>query len=86
MVDAAKFTEVGPERRRPAMRGRPGLAPDSINGRLRAGATLLLPTPPGRANGYSGHSATLRRAGYRLHQRKDPDGIVVWAEKIEETP
>lgn len=49
---------------------------------LLAGETLLVKVEEGKTFSPGWTNRVLSRHGYKAHTRKDPDGIVVWAEPI----
>ena len=75
------FVEAGPSRRGLAARGRREHPFGQLVQALLDGKTVLVQV---KLRSVSGNGRILRRHGYRLHTRKDPDGIVAWAEKIAE--
>jgi hypothetical protein len=70
------FVEIGDDRRRPILH--PARL-SAIAEQLLAGKTLLVNT-----DGKTGiPRQSLAKRGYQVHTRKDADGMVVWADKIE---
>jgi hypothetical protein len=75
------FKIVPDTRRRAAKRGKAtsSLMWDAV----RAGQTVLVSGMAER--NLSGQRTMLARQGFRLHVMTDPDGVLVWAEKIDQT-
>lgn len=68
-----EFKIVGIERR--------GSNRSPLTEALMAGNTVLLPLGNRSVGAYAG---TLKRRGFKVHQHQAEDGLVVWAEKIDD--
>jgi hypothetical protein len=75
----ADFQIVPDERRHEAgvHRGRP---PSPLWEAVRSGQTVLV--PPKDVASFNGVRSSFRAKGYRLHVSKQPDGVLLWADRL----